>query len=292
MKKEYGVKCQLDKVGRVHIEVSSQSDTDATSSTLLFNNKLQTGKHPRYDVTIHFYRVHLQGVVDHIVRDQDQRMIISKTRIAFPVRLFRSEYYRFFSAAFRTRDSLEGRWRCVSHAWCVLQEARQRVDHHHHREILEDADPPGRPSFSFSAKGKEEEEEGGIHARFDKNIKDRRDPARRGRVLRKACRVWPIFAGVPDGETRNVIFTWTQNSQDLQLSRLNCSQRGFRRVFDNATTYLAHLTLSNNHSELALQTTHLGRAHDFITWRSDLTRRLTHLSILSGYTSWLDYRSN
>ncbi|KAL0110055.1 hypothetical protein PUN28_013588 [Cardiocondyla obscurior] len=76
-------------------------------------------------------------------------------------------------------------------------------------------------SRSREREGKTERSGKGIPVRFDKNIKDQRDPP------------------------------W---SNLVEVRRLGISERVFRRIFDNATTYLARMTLSNNHSELASQT--------------------------------------
>lgn len=107
--------------------------------------------------------------------------------------------------------------------------------------------------------------------RFDKNIKDQRDPAHRGRISHRRRRdVSDLYNRESDRETRRYFQIQPRNSRILRFNRLDISLTRFSTcLLDKATTYLTHLTLSNNHSELAPQTTHLEREYDFITRRTD-----------------------
>lgn len=100
-----------------------------------------------------------------------------------------------------------------------------------------DGPPPGnpggrerrrgdRPSFSFSGKGREEGERvGGVRRggastiRFDKNVKDQRDPARRGRISRRKRDVSDPYNEKSDEDTRRRYFQ-IQSRNSRRFSRL------------------------------------------------------------------------
>jgi len=114
--------------------------------------------------------------------------------------------------------------------------------------------------------------------RFDRNIKDQHDPTHHGRISRRHGATCLTYIMENQTRRRDVIFKSSREiagSCDLARYRLNA----FLDV--SSITRLFSTSISNNYSELAHQTTHLERAHDFITRCTDHPA-----DDMSKYTNW------